>query len=367
MQLVNQRFPALDVLRGLTVALMIVANTPGDWSTVYAPLLHAGWHGFTPTDLIFPSFLFAVGNALSFALGKYEHLGHGAVLAGLLRRSALIFVLGFLLNWFPFLSIDGAGQFAWSPLSQVRIPGVLQRIALCYLAAALVLHYWQARGALVFCVIALLGYWAMLVWLGDDSLHGNAPRQLDLLLLGAPHLYHGEGIAFDPEGILGTLPATVNVIAGYLAGSYLRRRTGLSRLVLAGLACVATALCWNEVLPINKKLWTSSYAMLTIGLDLLLLALLTWLIEVRQFMRWTPFFEAFGKNTLFIYLLSEVLVVIAITVRVDGVTAYAWLYRHLFTGWAPPRLASLLFAVSFMLLCWLIAYAMDKRKIYIKV
>lgn len=373
MTIVSQRYLALDVLRGLTVALMIVVNTPGDWGSVYAPFLHAEWHGFTLTDLVFPSFLFVVGNALAFALGKYENLGHGAVLAKLCQRSALIFLLGFLLYWFPFFKIDDAGQFAWSPLSHTRIPGVLQRIAVCYLAAALILHYWKTCGALVFSACALLGYWAILATWGDYSLHGNALAKLDLVLLGDSHLYHGEGIAFDPEGILGTLPAIVNVIAGYLAGSFVRQaapaqlRSALYRLTVAGVICVAVALCWNEVFPINKKLWTSSYVMLGIGLDLLLLALLMFVIDVRKITGWTYFFEVFGKNTLFIYLVSEVLVIIAFTVRIGGGNLYQWLYQQWFAGWAPARVGSLLFAVIFMLLCWLIAYVMDKRKIYVKV
>ena len=373
MTIAPQRYLALDVLRGLTVALMIVVNTPGDWGSVYAPFLHAQWHGFTLTDLVFPSFLFVVGNALAFALGKYEHQGHGAVLAKLCKRSAVIFVLGFLLYWFPFFRIDDAGQFAWSPLSHTRIPGVLQRIALCYLAAALILHYWKTRGALIFSAVALLGYWAILALWGDYSLQGNVPARLDVLLLGEHHLYHGEGIAFDPEGLLGTLPAIVNVIAGYLAGSFLRQtaaaqlRASLYRLAVAGLICVAVALCWNEVFPINKKLWTSSYVMLGIGLNVLLLALLMFIIDVRQMTGWTYFFEVFGKNTLFIYLVSQLLATVAFTVRIGGVTLYQWLYQQCYTGWVPARLGSLLFAVSFMLLCWLIAYAMDKRKIYIKV
>ncbi|MBB5369550.1 MULTISPECIES: acyltransferase family protein [unclassified Janthinobacterium] len=369
----SQRYLALDVLRGLTVALMIVVNTPGDWATVYAPFLHSDWHGFTLTDLVFPSFLFVVGNAMAFALGKYENLGHGAVLAKLFRRSALIFLLGFFLYWFPFFKIDAAGQFAWTPLSQVRIPGVLQRIAVCYLAAALILHYWKIRGALLFSAVALLGYWAILAHWGDYTLQGNAASRLDLFLLGEGHLYHGEGMAFDPEGILGILPSIVNVIAGYLAGSFLRQtapaqlRRSLYLLAVAGVMCVAVALCWNTVFPINKKLWTSSYVMLGIGLDVLLLAALMFIIDVRRITGWTYFFEVFGKNTLFIYLLSMLLVIISFTVRVGPLNGYDWLYRTVFVGWAPPHLASLLFATSFMLLCWLIAYGMDKRKIYIKV
>lgn len=369
----SQRYLAFDVLRGMTVTLMIVFNTPGDWGVLYSQFVHAQWHGFTLTDFGFPSFLFVVGNAMAFALGKYEQLGQGAVLAKLFKRSILIILLGVLLYWFPFFKIDETGQFAWLPLSQVRIPGVLQRIGLCYLIAALVLYYWKTRGALIFSAVALLAYWAILAYWGDYTLQGNAAAKLDVWLLGEAHLYHGEGIAFDPEGILGALPATVNVIGGYLAGSLLRLtapgqlRASLYKLMLAGLVCIAVALCWNEVFPINKKLWTSSYVMLGLGFDLLVLALLMFVTDVRKITGWTYFFEVFGKNTLFIYMLSIMLVLMSYNIRIGTQHAYRWLYDSLFQSWAPPQMASLLFAVSFMMLCWLIAYGMDRRKIYIKV
>lgn len=369
------RYLSLDVLRGLTVALMIVVNTPGDWNHAYAPLLHALWHGFTPTDLVFPTFLFAVGNALAFALPKYATLGHGAVLAKVGRRSALIFLLGFLLYWFPFFTADGHGGWMLAPLAQTRIPGVLQRIALCFGLAALILHFWKARGAWLFCVLALLGYWLALAqwgahW-GDYTLAGNAGRRLDLWLLGENHLYRGEGMAFDPEGVLGTLPATVNVIAGYFAGRLLIARgqnyATLGRLALAGVACIAVALAWNEVFPINKKLWTSSYVLLTVGLDLLVLTALVYLIELRGLRRGTYFFEVLGKNTLFIYLLSELAVVVLQRIPAGAGNAYDWLYRTLFQGMGPAEVSSLLFALSFMLACWLVGYGMDRRGVYIKV
>ena len=367
----SARYLSLDVLRGLTVALMIVVNTPGDWSHVYAPLLHAAWHGFTPTDLVFPTFLFVVGNALAFALPKYATLGHGAVLAKVGRRSALIFLLGFLLYWFPFFRADGAGGWMLAPLADTRIPGVLQRIALCFGVAALVLHFWKTRGAWLFCVLALPGYWLVMAQWGDYTLAGNAARQLDLWLLGERHLYGGEGIAFDPEGVLGTWPATVNVIAGYFAGRLLIARgqnlAALGRLALAGAVCIAVALGWNEVFPINKKLWTSSYVLLTVGLDLLLLAALVYLIELRGLRRGTYFFEVLGKNTLFIYLLSEVAVIVLQRIPTQTGNAYDWLYRTVFQGLGPVPAGSLLFALSFMLACWLVGYAMDKRGVYIKV
>ncbi|WP_229418404.1 acyltransferase family protein [Massilia sp. Root351] len=365
------RYLSLDVLRGLTVALMIIVNTPGDWNTVFAPLLHAQWHGFTPTDWVFPTFLFVVGNALSFAQPKYARLGQGAVLAKVGRRSAIIFLLGFLLFWFPFVAVDGAGNWSLIPLSGTRVPGVLQRIALCFGLASLILYFWKEKGALAYCVLALLGYWLMLALGGDYTLAGNAAGKADLWLLGERHLYRGEGLPFDPEGLLGTLPATVNVIAGYFTGRLILAQGAnyetLAKLMMAGVLCVGVALCWDMVLPINKKLWTSSYALYTVGLDLLVLPLLIYLIEMRGRRRWTYFFEVFGKNTLFIYLLSELAVVILVKTKAGNGNGYDWLYAHTFQALAPPKVASLLFAVTFMLACWAVGYLMDRRRIYIKV
>lgn len=376
------RYLSLDVLRGLTVALMIVVNTPGDWHTVFAPLLHAQWHGFTPTDWVFPTFLFVTGNALAFVLPHYAKLGHRAVLAKVGRRSAIIFLLGFLLFWFPFVAADGAGHWSLIPFAGTRIPGVLQRIALCFGLASLILHFFQARGALLYSVLALLGYWLALACFGDGTLAGNAPARFDLWLLGARHLYHGEGVPFDPEGLLGTIPATVNVIAGYFAGRLILEKGAchetLARMMMAGVVCVGAALCWDMVFPINKKLWTSSYVLLTVGLDLLVLPLLMYLVEMRDAQSgmqgrrgWTCFFEVFGKNTLFIYLLSELAVVVLVKIRTGSgagaQSGYDWLYAHTFQPLAPPKVASLLFAVAFMLACWTVGWLLDRRRIYIKV
>ena len=236
------RYQSLDVLRGLTVALMIVVNTPGSWSHVYAPLLHAPWHGFTPTDWVFPTFLFVVGNALAFTLPRYESMGHRAVLAKIGKRTAAIVALGLLLCLLPKLG---------GSLGEVRLPGVLQRIGLCFGIAALVLHYLGERGALVFSVAALLGHWLVLALFGDFSLEGNIGRAIDLAVFGPGHLYKGEGIPFDPEGLLGTVPATVNVIGGYFAGRYLRDKGATARtlgvLAVAGAALSVLALVLRSI------------------------------------------------------------------------------------------------------------------------
>ena len=350
------RYQSLDVLRGLTVALMIVVNTPGSWSHVYAPLLHAPWHGFTPTDWVFPTFLFVVGNALAFTLPRYESMGHRAVLAKIGKRTAAIVALGLLLCLLPKLG---------GSLGEVRLPGVLQRIGLCFGIAALVLHYLGERGALVFSVAALLGHWLVLALFGDFSLEGNIGRAIDLAVFGPGHLYKGEGIPFDPEGLLGTVPATVNVIGGYFAGRYLRDKGATARtlgvLAVAGAALSVLALCWSPLLPINKKLWTGSYVLLSTGTALVVLAALAWIIEVEGARRWTWFFEVFGRNTLFIYMLSQLAVV-----AMNKTGSYAPLAATL--DWiGSPKAASLAFALLFMLACWLVGYWLDRRRIYIKV
>ncbi|MEI8257767.1 MAG: DUF5009 domain-containing protein [Deltaproteobacteria bacterium] len=366
----NDRSQAIDVMRGLTLALMIVVNMSVGEGKSFAPLLHATWHGLTLTDLVFPSFLFIVGTALSYTIDRLGASGTAEFLRKVATRTALIFLCGFLMYWFPFFGTDASGHFGLLPLAKTRIPGVLQRIALGYGFAALVLHFLGRRGALWFAVLALVGYWALLAAFGDYTLAGNAVLALDRYVLGDAHLYGGEGVPFDPEGILSTLPAIVNVIAGYIAGRLVRERGAgwetIGRLLLAALACVVVGLAWSGLLPINKKLWTSSYALLTIGIDLATLGTLVWLLDLRKRRAWTPFFEAFGRNTLFIYLLSEIGGTMLNLIHVGKQTLFEWLYANAFASWAGPKPGSLVYSLSFMLCCWLVAWAMDRRRIYIR-
>jgi predicted acyltransferase len=354
------RLQSIDVLRGLTVALMIIVNTPGNEAHAFAPLLHASWHGFTLTDLVFPTFLFAVGNALAFTFPR--QLQAGSLWPKTLRRVLSILLLGLLLN-------ELARQLLGLP-GGTRIPGVLQRIALSYGLATLVLYAVKERGALIFSVLALVAYGLVLALYGDLSLTGNAGLRIDLWLFGPSHLYRGEGIPFDPEGLLGTLPAIVNVLGGYAAGRVLMRaRDGSTRpnvvgkMLYSGVVLVVLGLCWNEYQPINKKLWTSSYVLLTIGLDVLLLALLH-SIGSR---RWMAFFEVFGKNALAIYLLSEVAVIALLAIPAGASNAFAWIYQSGFEGLGGMHAGSLLFATTFMLACWVVAYGLDRKGVYFKV
>lgn len=371
---VSERYQSLDVLRGLTIALMVVVNTPGSWSTIYGPLEHAKWHGFTITDWVFPSFLFVVGNAMSFSMKKFEQQGQKVFLQKVFKRTALIFLIGIFLQVYPLIRFSGS-EYVIMDFSNFRIMGVLQRIALCYCIASLVMYYFKMRGAAIFSMTALLGYWAVMFWFGEGadpySLEGNAALKLDLFILGASRLYTGEGIPFDPEGLLSTIPAVVNVIGGYYAGVYIQKHGNTKQTVLkmiyVGFALVAMAYAWDIFFPINKKIWTSSYVLLTIGMNLLAIALLMLIIEVAKMKNWTYFFEVFGRNPLVLYALSGMVIKTMVLIRIGDKGLHSWSYDTLFLSWLEGKNASLLFALSYMLLIWIMGYYMDKKKIYIKV
>jgi len=372
----TQRFPALDVLRGMTVCFMIIVNTPGSYATAYAPLNHASWNGFTPTDLVFPTFMFVVGNALSFVMKKWEGLPDSVVLWKIFKRAFIIFLLGYLMYWFPFVHWNANHELEGNPVSHTRIMGVLQRIALGYLFASLMIRYMKPANVYRFSIIFLLLYWLILLLFGDSNdpynMLTNAGTKIDMWLFGENHLYHGEGVAFDPEGLLSTLPAIANVTFGYAAGKWIQEKgktyEGLAKLLLAGVIAVALALLWNPFFPINKKLWTGSFVLLTVGIDCILLAALTYIIDFLQRTRWTYFFQVFGKNPLFIYLLSELGATLLwfIPIGEKHQPLYSWLYQNVFQH-AGNYFGSFLFAISFMLFCWLIGYILDRRKIYVRV
>lgn len=369
-QLGQSRYLSLDVFRGMDVMLMIIVNSPGgplNWS----PLEHAEWNGFTLTDLVFPTFLFVVGNAMSFSLSKYESLGNAAVFSKILKRTAIIFLLGYLMYWFPFVQQNDAGEWIAKPISHTRIFGVLQRIALCYGFAALIIHFWKVKGALFFSLFALIVYRVIMVAFGDWSLEGNAGTKLDTWLIGTAHQYDGEGVPFDPEGLLSTLPAIVNVIAGYVAGRFIQQNgqnyETIAKLMMAGVLLVVCAFWWDLFFPINKKLWTSSYVLLTVGIDLLILPILIFLIDMAGKKNWTYPFVVFGRNTLFIYLLSEVFVITLWTIPMGSQSLYSWIYSTIFNPAFGDYLGSFMFACWVMVTCWLVGWGMDKKGIYIKV
>jgi len=371
----SQRYLALDVLRGMTICFMIIVNTAGNESTTYPPLLHAHWFGFTPTDLVFPTFMFVVGNAMSFSMKKWQGLSNASVNWRIFRRAFIIFLLGYLMYWFPFVHWNDNDQLQSNPISHTRIMGVLQRIALGYFFAAVMIRYLKPSTVYRLSVIFLLAYWFILLYFGGEHPYGmlsNAGTKLDLWLFGPNHLYHGEGVAFDPEGVLSTLPAIANVTLGYAAGRFVQEKgksfEGLAKLLLAGVLSVVLALCWDWFFPISKKLWTGSFVLLTVGIDCILLAGLIYIIDFLQRTRWTYFFRVFGKNPLFIYLLSELgsTMLWFIPIGPDRQPLYEWSFENIFSR-AGMYFGSFLFAVTWMLFCWLIGYILDKRKIYVRV
>jgi len=362
----------------MTICFMIIVNTPGSGAEPFGPLEHAGWHGFTPTDLVFPSFLFAVGNAMSFSLERYRQLGTGSYFTKIIRRAILIFLLGYLMYWFPFFRLDAAGHIIGAPIRNTRIMGVLQRIALCYFFASVLIYYFQKRTVIAISISLLALYWFLLLVFGDRaqpfSLLGNAGLYFDKWLMGVHHLYHGESVPFDPEGWLSTIPAIGNVIAGYYAGVFIRDKgktyETLAKLMLFGALFIFIALWWNMVFPINKKLWTSPFVLLTSGIDLLLISALIYAIEMNKRIGkgWTQFFIIFGKNPLFIYLLSELLVTVLFMIRIgNNQSFFSWINKIFFQAIAPGSVGSLLFALTYMTFCWSIGWILNKRKIYVKV
>lgn len=362
------RFRSLDVFRGMAICLMIVVNTPGAGSEPWPVLDHADWFGFTAADIVFPSFLFAVGNALAF--GSLKSMPQSEFWRKTLRRTAIILALGILFHWFPFGHMTEQG-WVWKSFGETRLPGVLQRIALCYCFGAIAARYLNVRGLLALSAALLLGYWALLV-ITEPALTklGNIGNAVDRFVFGLAHLYHRD-YDFDPEGLPGTLPAIVNVIFGYLAGLYVRRH-GASRLVamrylIAGLALSVAALAWHPFFPIGKKLWTSSFVFLTVGIDLIVLAgLIAW-IDLGKHKFGVRFFEIFGRNPIFIYIFAIILdrAVNAIPIAGDG--AWKWLGEDVVQPLLPGPNGSLLCAIGFMLACWLMAWALDRRNIVIKV
>jgi predicted acyltransferase len=390
----KERFYSLDVFRGATVALMILVNNPGSWSHIYAPLEHAPWHGATPTDLVFPFFLFAVGNALAFVLPRLEAAGEGVFWRKILKRTLLIFFIGLLLNWMPFIKWDG-DHIVFKPwqyidangnAAGVRILGVLQRIALAYFSASVIIYYFKIRGAFVAACIILLGYWFLCVAANPSdpfSLQGWFGTNIDRAILGDAHMYKGEGVVFDPEGLMSLFAAIVQVIFGYFAGNYILQKGKTHEMVnglfVAGCVLVFAGFMWDMVFPINKKIWTSSYTVYTTGLALLTLSVLIYIIEFKNWRGWwSKFFDVFGKNPLFIFVLSGVLPRLLGLIRIPNglnvkgepqyLTPFSWFYEHICKPVSSNlNNGSLLYAISMILMYWLIVWWMDKKKIYVKV
>jgi predicted acyltransferase len=375
------RLSSLDVFRGITIAAMILANMAGVADDVYRPLSHSEWHGCTPTDLIFPCFLFIVGVAMTFSLAKYtaENKPTKAVYLRILRRTAILFILGLVLNGFW-------NQGVWTfDLSSIRLMGVLQRIALTYFFASLIVlklprkSQWLVAGGL------LIAYWLTMMYIpvpdygaGVLTREGNFGAFIDRLIIPKAHLYKGDGFNFlgDPEGLFSTIPAIVSVLAGYFTGEWIKdKKQATSQtsmdLVLFGLCCLVIAIIWDVAFPINKKIWTSSYVLFTTGWALMLLAACYELIEVRLIKRWSKPFEIMGLNAIALFVASVILIKITAKTQLGtgetAVSIYNWIYKNIFASWAGNFNGSFLFAFVTLLFWYGIAVLMYQKRWFIKV
>lgn len=364
----QKRYLALDVLRGLTVAGMITVNNPGSWSHIYAPLRHAKWHGATPTDLVFPFFLFVVGVSIFFSLSKYNDGLNRASVTKVLKRTAIIFGIGLFLNTFPQWKTD---------YSTFRIMGVLQRIAIAYCIGSLIVLSFKQRYIPYITGAILISYWGILSYFGGDSpysLEQNATLAFDKAILGAEHMYSGFGIKFDPEGLLSTYGSIATVLIGYMIGSLIKRSKSSKismKLIAFGASFIAIAQIWNIYFPINKALWTSSYVLHTAGIASIVLAILIYIIDIKGYKKWTKFFAVFGMNPMFIFALSGLWAKSIYHIKiVDGdsvVSTSSWIYNHIFIPIGGELNGSLLYALAHVTLFWLIGLVLFNRKIFIKV
>jgi predicted acyltransferase len=371
------RLLSLDVFRGITIAGMILVNNPGTWSSIYPPLRHAEWHGCTPTDLIFPFFLFIVGVAIPFALSKRMEKGeaHGKIILQILRRSAILFLLGLILAGFPFGLLGHNFD-----LSTIRIPGVLQRIAVVYLVAAILFLKTDYKaqvyiGAAILVIYAILMQLVPVPGVGHPNLEPttNLAAWLDNTLLKG-HLWSIPKV-WDPEGILSTLPAIVSAIMGMITGWWLRTSTDKTTktvwLFVMGVVCMTAGYVWDGWFPINKSLWTSSYVLYTGGLALLFLGFCYWFIDVRNSRWWIKPFQVYGLNAITVFFLSGIVGRLMYTIKVpygdEMVGLSTYLFNNLFLSWLEPINASLLWAIVYILVWLGLMWILYARKIFIKV
>jgi predicted acyltransferase len=370
----QNRLLSLDVFRGITIAGMVLVNNPGTWSAIYPPLAHAEWHGITPTDFIFPFFLFIVGVAIPLGLGKRVEEGvNKSVYLKILRRSAIIFLLGLFMAAFPM----------FNDFAHLRIPGVLQRIAVCYLFAAIIFIHTNWKQQAIIGAGLLFLYWLLMTiipvpgceitTINDKAC--NLAAFIDRAVFTENHIWKSAKV-FDPEGILSTLPAIATTLSGVLTGLWLKTKKSdlekVSGLFFFGVVLIALGWCWNFFFPFNKSLWTSSYVVYTSGLALVFLGFCYWLIDIKNYKKWTKPFVIFGVNALALFVFSglfaRLLGVIKLT-NAEGksIPLQKWIFDNLFLPLASPINASLAYAICFILFWLFLMWLLYRKRIFIKV
>jgi len=386
------RLLSLDVLRGITIAGMIMVNNPGSWSYVYAPLGHAIWDGLTPTDLVFPFFIFIMGVSMFLSYRKFDFRFSGKSFVKLLRRSVLLFAIGLALGWLSlsmrqFNNLRGEeielGARLWqaiSSLENLRILGVLQRLALVSFFGTLIILLVRPKYIPWITGIILIVYWLIIgltnsYHMGTDSIVAVTDR----LLLGESHMYkdmtpEGLRIAFDPEGLLSTLPCIAHVLIGFLAGKLISESKNMEvqirKMLILGTILTFAGFLIHYGFPINKKIWSSSYVLATCGLAALLLGLLIWIIDMRGKRRWSVFFESFGVNPMFVYVFGALLTILTgnlgFTYQDNWISIKTFMYKYLLQPTLGDYPGSLAFALILVFLSWAVGHTLYKKKIFIK-
>lgn len=382
----SKRIKSIDVLRGMTVAAMILVNNPGSWSHMFAPLKHAPWNGLTPTDLIFPFFLFIMGVSMYISLSKSGFESSPKVYKKIFRRAIILILIGWAVSWFSFflrnwfaLGEDPTltlgqrlGKSLWA-LPHLRILGVFPRLGLTYAIAACLTIWLKNSKRMGWVIGIVLFLYAVLLLLGNGFAYGeeNILSRIDLAVLGRSHMYWDNGI--EPEGLVSTIPAAMQVLLGVIIGSMVMTLKGDQRLVklfVVGVSLTLAGYVLGWWIPVNKKVWSPSFALVTSGLATTFLALLMWVIDHKGEEGWTKFFKPFGMNPLFTYLASTILALLFIFVRIPTAEGYTTISGAVY-GWLSsftcPTCASFLYSFLFLLLNWGLGYILYKKKIYIKI
>ena len=369
-----QRLLSLDVFRGITIAGMILVNNPGTWEAIHTPLEHAEWNGWTPTDFIFPFFLFIVGIAISLALGKRVESGGVSkdVYVKIFRRAALIFLLGLFIAAFPYFN-----------LYTLRIPGVLQRIAVCYLITSLIFLHTNWKQQTMIGISLLLVYWILMTTISVPNCEittmndkaCNLAAFIDMSVFGEDHIW-SLGKVYDPEGVFSTIPAIATTISGILTGTWLKTKHSeiekVAGVFFFGIVLTAIGWCWNLVFPINKALWTSSYVVFTSGIALCFLGFCYWLIDIKDYRKWTKPFVILGMNALALYFFAELTAKILDIITVTGangepISLQGWIFNTIFLPIAEPINASLIYAICYVFLWLFLMWLLYRKRIFIKI
>lgn len=387
------RLLSLDVMRGITISGMILVNNPGSWGTIFAPLEHAKWNGLTPTDLVFPFFMFIMGVSTYFSLRKYDFKFSKEAAFKICKRTVIIFAIGIGIGWFSILcsnvfdignttlTLSERFQNGIFPIDRIRILGVMQRLALSYCGAALLVLLINHRHVLYVAGGILIAYLVILLaGNGFDLSENNVINIIDRAVFGVQHMYKdtlpdGTQIAFDPEGLLSTLPCIAHVLLGFYLGKLINavkdNAIRIQHIFIYGTILLFAGLLLSYGCPINKKIWSPSFVLVTCGFGSLLLALLIWVIDMKGKDKWSHFFESFGINPLFIYVMGGILSILLGNIRFFSgdqvISVKGFVYNDLLLSWLPALWASLAYALLFVLLNWTIGHILYKKQIYIKI